>query len=123
MPTKRPETLMPLFYAPKMKASRGLPSEASDAHFRRADNRLPGLPSKLKHRRHLLILLALDDRRIDAIRYYDQWFGMIRQELDISPLPTTRAIIEEIKDLHNAESGQHLRARLVSRDEDQRFFI
>ncbi|WP_144031668.1 AfsR/SARP family transcriptional regulator [Bradyrhizobium cosmicum] len=73
--------------------------------------------------RHLLILLALDGRRIDAIRYYEQWLGMIRQELDISPLPTTRAIIQEIKDLHNAESGQHLRARLVGRAEDQRFFI
>jgi DNA-binding SARP family transcriptional activator len=71
--------------------------------------------------RHLLTLLALDERRFDAIRYYDHWIGMIRKELDISPLPATRAVIEEIKNLHNAENAQHLRARLVSRDEKQRF--
>jgi DNA-binding SARP family transcriptional activator len=70
--------------------------------------------------RHLLTLLALDERRIDAIRYYDHWVGMIRKELGISPLPATRATIEEIRNLHNAESAQHLRARLVSRDARQR---
>jgi hypothetical protein len=32
------------------------------------------------------------------------------EELGISPLPATRAIIEEIRDLHNAENAQHLRA-------------
>jgi DNA-binding SARP family transcriptional activator len=67
--------------------------------------------------RHLLTLLALDERRIDAIRYYDHWIGMIRKELGISPLPATRAIIEEIRDLHNAENAQHLRAQLVNRHE------
>ena len=73
--------------------------------------------------RHLLTLLALDERRIDAIRYYDHWIGMIRKELGISPLPATRATIEEIRNLHNAENAQHLRARLVSRDERPRFAI
>jgi hypothetical protein len=48
---------------------------------------------------------------------------MIRKELGISPLAATRGIIEEIRDLHNAESVQHLRARLVSRGERQRFAI
>src|ERR1044072_2404672 len=67
--------------------------------------------------RHLLALLALDERRIDAIRYYDHWIGLIRKELGISPLPATRAIIEEIRNLHNAENAQHLRARLTGRDE------
>lgn len=71
--------------------------------------------------RHLLILLALDERRMDAIRYYDHWIGLIRRELGISPLPATRAIIEEIKDLHNSESAEHLHTRLVGRDEKQRF--
>ena len=69
--------------------------------------------------RHLLTLLALDERRIDAIRYYDHWIGMIRKELGISPLPATRAIIEEIRDLHNAENAQHLRARLLGRDDSR----
>jgi DNA-binding SARP family transcriptional activator len=73
--------------------------------------------------RHLLILLALDERRIDAIRYYDHWIGMIREELGISPLPATRATIEEIRDLHNAENAQHLHARLMSRDARPRFAI
>jgi DNA-binding SARP family transcriptional activator len=73
--------------------------------------------------RHLLTLLALDERRIEALRYYDHWISMIRKELGISPLPATRAIIDEIRDLHNAENAQHLRARLVSRDERQRLAI
>ena len=73
--------------------------------------------------RHLLTLLALDERRIDAIRYYDHWIGLIRKELGISPLPATRAIIEEIRNLHNAENAQHLRARLIGRDEKQIFAI
>jgi DNA-binding SARP family transcriptional activator len=70
--------------------------------------------------RHLLALLALDERRSDAMRYYDHWAGMIRKELGISPLPATRAIIEEIGNLHKAENCQHLRARLLSREERQR---
>jgi len=73
--------------------------------------------------RYLLTLLALDERRIDAIRYYDHWIGMIRKELGISPLPATRAIIAEIRDLHNAEDAQHLRAQLVDRHERQRFAV
>jgi DNA-binding SARP family transcriptional activator len=70
--------------------------------------------------RHLLVLLALDERRIDAMRCYDHWIAMIRKELGISPLPATRAVIEEIRNLHNAENAQHLRVRLMSRDERQR---
>jgi DNA-binding SARP family transcriptional activator len=70
--------------------------------------------------RLLLILLALDERRIDAIRYYDHWIGMIQQELGISPLPATRAIIEEIRNLHNVDNAQHLHERLMGRDERRR---
>jgi len=54
-----------------------------------------------------------------AIRYYDHWIGMIQKELGISPLPATRAIVDEIRNLHNAENAQHLRVRLMSRDERQ----
>jgi DNA-binding SARP family transcriptional activator len=66
--------------------------------------------------RHHLTLLALDERRIDAIRYYDHWISLIRKELSISPLPATRAIIEEIKNLHSVDDAQRLRARLVGRN-------
>ena len=61
--------------------------------------------------------------QIDAIRYYDHWIGLIRKELGISPLPATRAIIDEIRNLHNAENAQRLRARLIGRDEKQIFAI
>ena len=73
--------------------------------------------------RHLLTLLALDERRIDAIRYYDHWIKMIRNELGISPLPATRAVIEEIRNLHNARDVLHLRERLVRGDERPRLAI
>ena len=71
--------------------------------------------------RHLLTLLALDERRIDAIRYYDHWIGLIRKELGISPLPATRAVIEEIRNLHNVENAQCLRARLIGRAREADF--
>jgi hypothetical protein len=48
---------------------------------------------------------------------------MIRKELGISALPATRALIEEIRNLHNAENAQHLSVRLMSRDERQHFAI
>jgi DNA-binding SARP family transcriptional activator len=67
--------------------------------------------------RYLLTLLALSERRIEALRYYEAWLSLIRKELGISPLPATRAIVEEIRNLHNAENVQHLRARLVGRAE------
>jgi DNA-binding SARP family transcriptional activator len=73
--------------------------------------------------RHLLTLLALDERRIDALRYYDHWIGLIRRELGISPLPATCAVIEEIKGLHNADGIRHLSARLAGRDAKQLFAI
>ena len=73
--------------------------------------------------RYLLTLLALDERRIDAIRYYDHWIGMIRKELAISPLPATRAIIEQIRNLNDDQDIQHLRARMVRGDERPRFAI
>jgi DNA-binding SARP family transcriptional activator len=71
--------------------------------------------------RYLLTLLALDERRSEAIHFYDHWIGLMRRELGISPLPATRAIIEEIRGLHNAENAQHLRARLVGRDDKHLF--
>jgi DNA-binding SARP family transcriptional activator len=71
--------------------------------------------------RHLLILLALDERRIEAIRYYDHWIGLIKRELGISPLAATRAIVEAIRDMNNVEDTQHLRARLAGCDEKHLF--
>jgi DNA-binding SARP family transcriptional activator len=65
--------------------------------------------------RTLLILLALDERRSEALRYFDHWNGLLRRELGISPLSATRSLIEEIRDLHNAENVQHLRTRLAGR--------
>jgi DNA-binding SARP family transcriptional activator len=100
----------------------GLSAQYHDA-VRLARHALRFDPYREELVRHLLTLLALDERRTDAIRYYDHWIGMIRKELGISPLPATRATIEEIRDLHNAENVQHLRARLLSRDERQRFAI
>src|SRR5580704_7022249 len=62
--------------------------------------------------RQLLVLLALDEQRCEAIRSYRNWSQMLRQELDIAPLPATRKVIEEIKALDSAEGFQKLHARL-----------
>jgi DNA-binding SARP family transcriptional activator len=62
--------------------------------------------------RQLIILLALDERRFEAIRYYEGWNGLLRRELGISPLAATRAVLDEIRNLQDADSARHLRARL-----------
>jgi DNA-binding SARP family transcriptional activator len=63
--------------------------------------------------RLFIILLALDERRFEAIRYYENWTNSLRQELNISPLAATRAVLDEIKNLNDPKDAEHLRARLV----------
>jgi len=62
--------------------------------------------------RHLLVLLALDEQRYEAIRTYRIWSKMLAHELDIAPLPTTRGVMEEIHLLDSAKGFERLRERL-----------
>ncbi len=62
--------------------------------------------------RYLIILLALDERRFEAIRYYENWNNLLRRELNISPLAASRAVQDEIRNLHDADGARHLRSRL-----------
>jgi DNA-binding SARP family transcriptional activator len=62
--------------------------------------------------RSLLVLLALDERRSEAIRSYQHWSNLLKRELNIAPLPATRRVVEEIQTLDNAEGFQRLRDRL-----------
>ena len=64
--------------------------------------------------RNLLTLLALDERRCEAIQYYQNWSKSLKAELDIAPLPATRGVLDEIRGLHSAEGFQTLHARLAS---------
>ncbi|HUI94184.1 MAG TPA: BTAD domain-containing putative transcriptional regulator [Xanthobacteraceae bacterium] len=62
--------------------------------------------------RSLLVLLALDERRCEAIRTYQHWSGLLKDELNIAPLPATRRVIDEIQTLDSPEGFQRLRDRL-----------
>jgi DNA-binding SARP family transcriptional activator len=62
--------------------------------------------------RCLLVLLALDEQRCEAIRSYQQWSKLLKSELNIAPLPATRRVIEEIQVLDSPEGFQRLRDRL-----------
>jgi DNA-binding SARP family transcriptional activator len=64
--------------------------------------------------RHLLTLLALDERRCEAIQYFQNWSRALKAELDIAPLPATRRILEEIRALDSAEGLLALRTRILS---------
>jgi DNA-binding SARP family transcriptional activator len=64
--------------------------------------------------RSLLILLALDERRCEAIRYYEQWNKSLKLELDIAPLPATRKVLEEIRALESHEGFEVMRSRLAA---------
>jgi DNA-binding SARP family transcriptional activator len=62
--------------------------------------------------RSLLVLLALDEQRCEAIRTYQHWSNLLKNELSIAPLPATRRVIEEIRTLETAEGFQRLSERL-----------
>jgi DNA-binding SARP family transcriptional activator len=62
--------------------------------------------------RTLIILLALDERRCEAIQYYKSWSSSLKAELDIRPLPATRKLLEEVRALDGADGFRALRARL-----------
>lgn len=62
--------------------------------------------------RYLLVLLALDEQRVEAIRSYQRWARLLRDELSVAPLPATRRVMEEIQGLDSAEGFQQLRDRL-----------
>jgi DNA-binding SARP family transcriptional activator len=63
--------------------------------------------------RDYLILLALDERRCEAIRYYDRWSKTLKAELDVTPLPATRLVMQEIRAIKDPECLRMLRARLA----------
>jgi DNA-binding SARP family transcriptional activator len=65
--------------------------------------------------RLLLILLALDERRYEALQYYQHWAAALTTELAIGPLPATRTTVEEIRALDGAESFRELHAKLTVR--------
>jgi DNA-binding SARP family transcriptional activator len=65
--------------------------------------------------RYLLILLALDERRCEALRYFGNWSKALKAELDIAPLPATRKVLHEICAVDSEEGLQRLRARFLGR--------
>jgi len=64
--------------------------------------------------RTLLILLALDERRFEAIQFYDNWSKSLKKEIEIGPLPATRMLVDEIKALQSPESFQALKSKLAN---------
>jgi DNA-binding SARP family transcriptional activator len=62
--------------------------------------------------RILITLLALDERRCEAIQYYQTWSKVLKTELDIGPLPATRKAMEDIRAMDSTEGLHILRARL-----------
>jgi DNA-binding SARP family transcriptional activator len=62
--------------------------------------------------RYLLALLALAERRCEAIQYFQSWSRGLRVELDIAPLPETARLLDEIRRLDSPDGLQRLRAIL-----------
>src|SRR5262245_20578940 len=62
--------------------------------------------------RTLITLLALDERRCEAIQYYQTWSNALKDELDIGPLPATRKVLEDVRALDGTNGFGTLRARL-----------
>jgi DNA-binding SARP family transcriptional activator len=63
--------------------------------------------------RIFLTLLALDERRCEAIQYFYNWSKALKAELDIAPLPATRKVLEEIRGLDSDEALLGLRVRIL----------
>jgi DNA-binding SARP family transcriptional activator len=64
--------------------------------------------------RTLLILLALDERRVEAIQFYHNWSKSLKNEIEIAPLPATRKLIDEIRGLQSHDSFQALKSKLAN---------
>jgi DNA-binding SARP family transcriptional activator len=62
--------------------------------------------------RMLFGLLALNEQRVSAIREYEKWRNFLETELGIAPLPTTRALLDEIRHVESDQDFHSLRARL-----------
>jgi DNA-binding SARP family transcriptional activator len=89
-------------------------AELYDDAIRMARNALRFDPYREELERILLILLALDERRGEAIRCYEDWSKSLKRDLDIYPLPTTLKVVDEIRGLQSSEGLLALRARLES---------
>jgi DNA-binding SARP family transcriptional activator len=64
--------------------------------------------------RDLLGLLALDARRAEALRYYDNWSKALNCELGIVPLPATRELLAQIRAIQSPEALASLSVHLFS---------
>jgi DNA-binding SARP family transcriptional activator len=63
--------------------------------------------------RMLMILLVLNERRGEAIQYYQTWSGSLRSALDIAPLPATRKVLDDIRGLQSADGLEVMREGLA----------
>jgi DNA-binding SARP family transcriptional activator len=88
-------------------------SDAYDEAIRLARRALCFDPYREELVRTLIILLTLDERRWEAIQYYQTWSRALKAELDTGPLPATRRAIKDIRTMDSTEGLRMLRARLV----------
>jgi DNA-binding SARP family transcriptional activator len=88
-------------------------AELYDDAIRLARRALRFDPYREELARQLLILLALDERRCEALRFYEQWSATLKSELDITPLPATRKVIDEIRAMESPEAFGSLRAQIA----------
>jgi DNA-binding SARP family transcriptional activator len=65
--------------------------------------------------RILITLLALNERRGEAIQYFQKWSMSLKVGLDIAPLPATQKVLDQIRALDSADTFQALRAQLANR--------
>jgi DNA-binding SARP family transcriptional activator len=65
--------------------------------------------------RYLLTLLALDERRCEAIQYFQSWSKALRAELEVAPLPATRKVLDEIRELNSADGLLNLQTKFSCR--------
>jgi DNA-binding SARP family transcriptional activator len=60
--------------------------------------------------RQLMLLLFVNDRRVEALRHFSRWEGILRRELNIKPMPQTEALASAIASCE-PESGKAWMAR------------
>jgi DNA-binding SARP family transcriptional activator len=65
--------------------------------------------------RILITLLVLNERRCEAIQYFQRWSTSLRVGLNIAPLPATQEVLDQIRTLDSADALEALRAQLVDR--------
>ena len=59
-------------------------------------------------------MLALDDQRVEAVRYFMHWTTLLKSELGVSPMPATLQLVDSIKSAASQQDFERISVHLFT---------